>query len=232
MPLFHVFLHFRIKNPLETALRTINSQDWIAVILVIVFALLAVSRSLYPRRFQEFIMLPITDKYFNLQGKGYEINHPFNVLLFVIQMISFSLFFFVASSTFSPSKTIESPILFIQICTGFSVFVLMKFISEKIIAHIFNIEKTINRYLYEKLSYTSLISWLLLASSIVFLYAVVPTTTVLWVAMVVFGLLFAISLVSSFKRNGNVILKHFFYFILYLCALEIAPYIILYYVLI
>jgi len=41
----------------------------------------------------------------------------------------------------------------------------------------------------------------------------------------------AIALFYSFKTNGKLIITNFFYFILYLCALEISPYIILYKVL-
>ena len=38
----------------------------------------------------------------------------------------------------------------------------------------------------------------------------------------------AIALFYSYKTNGKLIITNFFYFILYLCALEISPYIILY----
>lgn len=38
----------------------------------------------------------------------------------------------------------------------------------------------------------------------------------------------AIALFYSYKTNRKLIITNFFYFILYLCALEISPYIILY----
>ena len=215
------------NKPLDYTLRSIESLDWITLTLVGIFALLAVTRFAYPRRFSEFIQLPITDKYFSLQGKGYEINHPFNVLLFSIQVLCFSLFIFLLLSVFQPNM-IAGQWFFIQLTTGIVVFVLLKYVFEKIIAHIFSIEEVINRYLYEKLSYASLLALLLLIGNILFFYIVNPSKLLLWIAMGIILLLFVISLFSSFKRNGNIILTHFFYFILYLCALEIAPYIIVY----
>ena len=139
------------RHTLDYTLRNIENWDWVTLLLVGTFIILAVTRYLYPRRFREFLLLPISDKYFKLQGKGYEINHPFNVLLFGVQLISFSLFAYFVVNFFYPSIPKENPWLFVQIITGLAVFILAKYFSEKIIAHIFNIEGIINAYLYEKL---------------------------------------------------------------------------------
>jgi len=218
---------------MEYGLRAIENWDWVTLILVAMFMVLAVTRYLYPRRFMEFLYLPLSDKYFKLQGKGYEIKHPFNVLLFSIQVLSISLFIYLLLFTFNPVNTQENPWLFVQITTGLGLFILAKFCLEKILAHILNIEGLINDYLYEKLSYTSIISLLILIGNILFYFAFKPSETVetaLFVFALVLAGLYLMSLISSFKRNRNIILRHFSYFILYLCALEIAPYIILYYV--
>jgi len=217
---------------LEYTLRNIENWDWATLVLVAGFAILAVTRYLYPRRFQEFVLLPVSDKYLKLQGKGYEVKHPFNVLLFTVQVLSFSLFFYLFLNYTSPALSVDNPWLFVQLVTGFSVFVLFKYISEKIIAHILNIESIINAYLYEKLNYANIISLVVFLLNIVFVFALKPTKMVLIGLSFVLIALYLIALISSFKRNWRVILKHFSYFILYLCALEIAPYIILYHLLV
>lgn len=213
---------------MEYTLRHIESNDWMTLVLIGILILITTARYLYPFRFQEFSLLLITDKYFNIQGKGYEIQHLFNVLLFAIQVLSISLFIYIVFQVFQPDIVEQSPWLFLQIITGFSIFILIKYIIEKIVGYIFEIESIINNYLYEKLSYTSLLSILLFIFNIVFLYAFTPSKMTIYITIAVVVVLFAISLVSSFKRNGNFIFKHFFYFILYLCALEIGPYLILY----
>jgi Domain of unknown function (DUF4271) len=213
---------------LEYSLRNIENWDWVTIILVGIFAILSITRYLYPKRFHEFLLLPLTDKFFKLQGKSYEIKHMFNALLFGVQVLSISLFIYLYLSITNPSLVEENQWLIIQISTGYTVFVLVKFLSEKIIAYIFNIESMINRYLYEKLSYTSLISLLVLTGNIVFVFIINPAKNVLIAFATVMAGLYIISLMSSFKRNWIIILRHFFYFILYLCTLEIVPYIILY----
>lgn len=215
---------------MEYGLRAIENWDWVTLILVVMFMVLAVTRYLYPRRFMEFLYLPLSDKYFKLQGKGYEINHPFNVLFFSIQVLSISLFIYLLLFNFYPTITAANPWLFVQITTGLGLFILAKFCLEKMLAYILNIEALMNDYLYEKLSYASIISLLILIGNIIFYFAFKPSETVLFGFSLVLVALYLMSLISSFKRNRNIILRHFSYFILYLCALEIAPYIILYYV--
>ena len=215
---------------MEYGLRTIENWDWVTLLLVATFIILAVTRYLYPRRFMEFLYLPLSDKYFKLQGKGYEIKHPFNALFFSVQVLSFSLFMYLFLYTFYPQTTQENPWLFVQITTGLGLFILAKFCLEKILAYILNIEMLVNDYLYEKLSYASIISLLILVGNIIFYFAFKPSEMVLYVFSLVLVGLYLMSLISSFKRNRSIILRHFSYFILYLCALEIAPYIILYYV--
>lgn len=215
---------------MEYGLRAIENWDWVTLILVVMFMVLAVTRYLYPRRFMEFLYLPLSDKYFKLQGKGYEINHPFNVLFFSIQVLSISLFIYLLLFNFYPTITAANPWLFVQITTGLGLFILAKFCLEKMLAYILNIEALMNDYLYEKLSYASIISLLILIGNIIFYFAFKPSETALFGFSLVLVALYLMSLISSFKRNRNIILRHFSYFILYLCALEIAPYIILYYV--
>ncbi|NND63877.1 MAG: DUF4271 domain-containing protein [Flavobacteriaceae bacterium] len=217
---------------MEYTLRNIENNDWISLVIIGLFILLAITRYLYPQRFEEFILLPITDRYFTLQGKGYELNHPFNVLFLVIQVVSFSLFFYFASQLFTNRTTHENPWFFLQLITGISVFILAKYLIEKIIGNLFNMEKLIDRFLYEKLCYASLLALFILIGNTLFFYIFKAQIGLYKGFAVVICVLFLITLLSSYKRNWTTILRHFFYFILYLCALEIAPYIILYKILV
>lgn len=215
-------------SALDYSLRDVQNWDWVVLVIVGIFAMIAMLSYVYHKRFKEFIQLPLTDKYFKLQGKVNVIQHPFNAVLFVTQVLSFSLYIFLLFLSFHPDMTFANPWLFIQIITFFAGFILLKYFLEKTIAHIFNLDTLVNGYLYEKLSYTSLISILVFAANILFYFAFKPSKQLLLGFSALIVLLFVISLLSSFKRNWNTILRHFFYFILYLCALEFAPLIILY----
>ncbi|MAZ71570.1 MAG: DUF4271 domain-containing protein [Flavobacteriaceae bacterium] len=208
--------------------RTWENLDWVTLILVGCLLCYSLAKYVYPKRFQEFMMLALSNKYFLVLGKGDEIKHPFNILLFIPQVLLVSLFIFLFIKI-KEEPALDSPLLlFLQICTAYSVFVLSKFMIEKLIGAIFNIEPLINRYLYQKLSYRNLLAALFFIGNLLFFYVIEPTVLAMLIFIGLLLLLNGISLFYSYKTNSNVIYSQLFYFILYLCALEISPYIILY----
>ncbi|AVI50882.1 DUF4271 domain-containing protein [Pukyongia salina] len=208
--------------------RDIISQDWITFLLVGCVVLYTITKYFYPLRFQEFILLPITNKYFLVQGKNNEIQHPFNIILFIAQIISVSLFIYLLISTTNPDLISANKWIFIQICTAYAGFVLVKYYLEKIISTVFSLESYINQYLYEKITYRNLLAMAIFLGNLVFFYILQPSLLVLLVFFGILILLNAVSMFYSYKTNGKLIFRNFFYFILYLCALEISPYFILY----
>ena len=120
------------------------------------------------------------------------------------------------------------PWIFVQICGGYTIFVLAKLSFEKLLGSLFNMEVLIENYLYQKLTLRNLLAIIVFGGNLVFFYVVEPTYSILFVFSVVLIILNCFALFYSYKIIGNVIFANFFYFILYLCALEISPYIILY----
>ena len=203
-------------------------MDWITLFLVGCVVTYAFVKYVYPRRFQEFIMLPINNKYFLVHGKNDRIWHPFNVLLFAAQVISVSLFVFLILKFNNPETTKANPWLFVQICTVYSIFIFLKLSVEKIIASIFSIDSIVNNYLYQKLSYRNLLAVIIFIVNLVFYYMIEPSLTGIAIFLGIIVVFNCIAMFYSYKTIGNLILSNFFYFILYLCALEISPYVILY----
>ena len=208
--------------------RYTESIDWITIFLVTCFILFTVTKYAYPKRFDEFVRLPLNNKYFFVQGKNDDIKHPFNVLLFVAQVISVSLFIYLILNFYGSERIKSNPWLFVQICTAYTFFVLIKFLIEKIVGTIFNIDTIINSYLYQKLSYRNLLGIAVFAANLILFYAVEPSMVFLLIFFSVLVVLNCLALINSYKSLWKLILSNFSYFILYLCALEIAPYLILY----
>ena len=190
--------------------------------------LYSLSKYLYPDRFQEFILLPITNKYFLVQGKSNEIQHPFNIILFISQVISVSLLIYLIIKAARPETVSSNPWIYIQICTGYAAFILVKYYFEKIISVVFSLEPLLNQYLYEKITYRNFLAIFIFLGNLVFFFIYEPTLTVLFVFLGIIVVINVVSIFYSYKMNGKLILRNFFYFILYLCALEISPYFILY----
>ncbi|OAB79972.1 DUF4271 domain-containing protein [Cochleicola gelatinilyticus] len=208
--------------------RSVISTDWITLVIMGCILLLAFTKYAYPKRFQEFIQLPITNKYFLIHGKNDRIEHPFNLLLFVFQVLSFSLLIYLLIKTYDSTIALKNKWLYVQIVTVYSVFIGVKFSIEKIVGSIFSIDSLVNQYLYQKLSYRNLLAILVLIINSIFLYTLAPSLHLLLGFVGILIVFNGIALFYSYKTNGNLIFSHFFYFILYLCALEISPYIIVY----
>lgn len=204
--------------------RTIESLDWITFILVGCVILVTVLRVVYPKRFDDFIKLPISNNYFLTKGKFEELKHPFSVLFFLIQVLTLSLFIFL----FFLEKREVSATIFIKITLASFIFILIKTCIEKLIGSIFDIETIINNYIFTKLSYRNFISLFLIVLNFIFYFSVEPTMLLLFIFSGFIVLLNLFILFINYKNYRSLIFSNFFYFLLYICALEISPYLILY----
>lgn len=213
---------------MEFSSRILVSQDWLTFLLTGCFLLLAASKYLYPRRFSLFLKLPINDAFFKVYGKEHNLRHPFNIILFVIQIVSVSVFVYLFLETFQFSDSSENPYLFLHIATIFTVFVLLKFSVEKIVAAVFSIEPVIDRYLFHKLGIRNYAALILFGIDLLLVYAVEPRPQIMLGIAVLLVFISIIGLVYSYNKNRKLIASNLFQFILYLCTLEISPYIILY----
>ena len=204
--------------------RIIESLDWVTLIMVGCILIIAILKIIYPKRFDDFIKLPVSNNYFLAKGKSEELRHPFSILLFVIQIISIALFV----NLFFLEKGKANMILFLKILFVVFVFIIVKTSIEKMIGAIFSIEKLIDHYIYEKLSYRNFLSLLLIITNLIFYFSIKPDLNIL---LILTGILFLgnmLILSYSYKNYRSLIFSNLFYFLLYICALEISPYLILY----
>lgn len=212
---------------MEAIERNVFSMDWATIVLLLSLSILVVARNIYTLRFGDFVMLFATNKYMTLKGKEHNIYHPFNILLFVVNIISVSLFLFICSIHFFEIEKPPLP-LFLQIATGYTFLVLVKFSVEKIVSNIFSMDEIVDYYLFHKLSYRNFIALMLLPLNVVLLFSLPPTSMILYITIGLMLLINFLVLISFYFKIQKEIFSRWFYFIVYLCALEIGPYFILY----
>ncbi|MCD9576908.1 DUF4271 domain-containing protein [Flavobacterium soyae] len=208
--------------------RIIENKDWATALFVLTFAVVAMTKSAYETRFSEFSKLIFSDKYAKIYRDNSHMKSSFTVGLFFVQVISFAFFILLTLNMYDKASKTDY-VLFIQIATFLLYFILAKYLVEKIVAAAFNIDDFVELFNLQKVTYRTYIGVLILPiNAILFYYdnisTIVPLTTI--------GISLCISLYSYFisiKTYQNVIIGKLFYFILYLCALEIAPYYFLYY---
>ena len=208
--------------------RVLDSNDWVTVLFVLMLVLLALCKTLFENRFTDFIRLLVSDKYLKIYKDSSHLWSGFTLILFVVQMLSISFFVLLCLHQFYAVNKADG-IVYIQLFTYSSVFVLAKFLIDKIIATAFSMEEFADQFNLQKASYRNYIALLLFPVNVVLYYNRSPPD--LLFNILIFLILTAnlFTYLTSLKKHQNLLVGKLFYFILYLCALEIAPYYFLYY---
>ena len=208
-------------------LREIIYNEWFTALLLLGLIAITASKQLFPARFNDFITVVGNSKYLKIYSRDQKFIDGFDSLLFFNLVISLSIFGFVAYSTLV--EPIKFNILtFSKIIFGVGALVLIKVLFERLIGSLFDIDKLIDQYLFQKTSYLNFSGFILLPINALLLYAFTPTKLILAICIGLIVFVNFMGLLTTFKNHRKLILNNLFYFILYLCALEIGPYLILY----
>lgn len=208
-------------------LRETVSNEWFTVFIVLSLGFLTLSKYFFSRRFDDFLAVIGNSKYLKIYARDQKFIDGFDTLLFLNLVTSVSIFSFLMYSVFvNPSEF--DLIQFFKLLFGIGSLVLIKVLLERLIGSLFEIDALIDSYLFQKTTYKNYTGLILLPVNILLIYSISPSKSVIYVIL---GLIFLINLIgfiTSFKNHQKLLINNFFYFILYLCALEIGPYLILY----
>jgi hypothetical protein len=208
--------------------RIIENKDWATFLFVLSFITIAITKSVFENRFGDFANLLFSDKYIKVYRDSSHLKSGFTISLFLVQVISLAFFIQLSLSIFGHASKTDW-VLYIQIVTFLIFFILSKFLIEKIIATAFNIEEFVEQFNLQKVTYRTYIGLLILPINIILFYydTVSRNIPILIIAIIV--VINALTYFISIKNYQNAIFGKLFYFILYLCAFEIAPYYFIYY---
>ena len=215
---------------IETILhpRITENEDWATTLFVLSFAIIAITKSIVENRFGDFANLIFSNKYTKVYKDNSNLKSGFTIALFLVQVISLAFFIQISLSYFGyASKT--DWVLYIQIFTFLIFFILSKYLIEKIIATSFNIEEFMDQFNLQKVTYRTYIGLLILPINVILFYYDSFSRNIPLAIIATALLVNVLTYLISIKNYQNVILGKLFYFILYLCALEIAPYYFMYY---
>lgn len=202
-----------------------HATDWVALVFMLLFALLAVARYFFAGRFQAFMRSPVSSSYptqhLILAQRGRDAFSTLMELLFYPGM-AITLFVGIRLAT---GKGIEHGdwLYFLEITIGLALFIVAQNIFINLYALLFDTGKIFETYNFQKMT---LRQWgLLLPMVLVFIAAffeypsVVLSATALGLLALFFLWGWAFSLFGLFSNSKKWPLQ----FILYLCALELSP---------
>jgi hypothetical protein len=208
--------------------RIVENKDWATLLFLFSLVLIALSKSLFENRFSEFTKLIVSDKYIKVYKDSGLMMSWFTVFLFIVQIVSFSFFIHLLLTSFGYiSKT--DWISFIQVFTFLTVFILSKYLIEKIIGTAFDIEEFVEQFNLQKVSYRTFIGLFLLPFNCFLFYNDSISHNFMMFFLFIILIINLLTYLISLKNYQNILIGNLFYFILYLCALEIAPFYFLYY---
>ena len=202
------------------------SNEWFTVLIMLCLVILAIAKYLFSRRFNDFVRVIGNSKYLKIYARDQKFIDQFDALLFINLVISFTIFLMLAYSTLVDELVFDIT-LFVKLFLVIGVLLLIKVLLERLIGSLFDIDELIDSYLFQKTSYRNLIGLILLPINIILIFSVPPTEVLIYIIISLLLLINLIGFLTSFKSHQKLIIANFFYFILYLCALEFAPYIIL-----
>lgn len=214
---------------MEIAERHIASNDGLTLLFVAVILLFGILNKRYRQDFALFLKMPQSNAYFRVQQKSKTLFNNFNILLSVTSglVISLCLYTFLKSVGRIEANTFEWT-LFVQIFIAYLAFLTIKYLAEKIIGEVFEMQKFMNKYLSFKLgirNFSSLVTLPFIAIAVYFTDFNFSFTSVIIYTF----LFFQVALLTNFYLvKRRLLTPHWFYFILYLCSFEITPYFILY----
>ena len=208
-------------------LRDYLTEDVFTIIVMVCLLLIVTVKKLFKSRFSDFLETVWNVKYIKLYSRDQKKIDLFNTLLFINFILVLALFIHVVYSNFILQLPKDS-ITLLSLFIGLTVISTVKIAIEQLIAYFFEASDLINAYLFQKMTYKNLTGLVLWMVNIFILFSLWDIKILIYIGL---ALLLAIN-ISGFIRfvrlYQKTIISNFFYFLLYLCALEIGPYVILY----
>ena len=205
------------------------SNDWITVVIMLVLTLISILKLKYSERFTKlFSLLSSETSYPDSFQTNPLLFNKFHLLFCFVIIFNISLIIFNSFKAFQPDRFSHNFSFFMQINLVVVAYLFLRYLLGYIIAFLFDVLAMQKYVTFLKISNLSLISVLYFPLLILINYTVGPIhkflITLSIVAVILLFFLRYFVLIKKEKINFN----NLFYLILYLCALEIAPFIVVY----
>jgi hypothetical protein len=208
--------------------RIILDTDWVFYVMLTCLVLISFSKYFNESKFFDLLTVLSSKKFFvTAYREDTLILNRFNVLLLFNQLLVFSLLVYLLSHTVVKTELGTDFLFFLKILAVFGLFIFVKFGFDTLLGYIFRISQFVIEFNLVKLTYRNFLG-LLLIPFVFFLYVSTPLSKT---DGIIIGTIIIIingyAFIRAFLNFRKFVQPHLFYFILYLCALEIAPYAIL-----
>ena len=208
-------------------LRENISTDIFTLLLLLCLILVVVVRQLYISRFNYYIQVIWNVRYLKFYSRNRKGLDVFSAILFLNFLITFSISLNIGYTEYVGTISDKNSILSYLII-GIGTFIVLKSVLELLVGYFFEIPKIVGLYIFQKLTFNNYVGLVLIGINVLLLFSELNKSLLLYLAFIIFVVVNLIGFARILRLYQKRIIANFFYFLLYLCALEIGPYVILY----
>ncbi len=210
---------------MEASLRLTESLDWISLILLGFLLAVAITRQFTTLPLEDFLSAFTRMRFVKITSDGRMDNHKgYQAVGIAIYVICISLLFYKMAAI----DRVVTYKDFLIILTVVSAFLLFRHYLSRLVGQIGNFEQLLIPIDHQRNIYRAILSTALAAAVIVVYYIFPENHNIFWAVCIASGLLLFYYHILVIYSHRRVLIPSGLYFILYLCTLEIAPYLLLY----
>ncbi len=204
-----------------------NNEDWISILLLLGFVLLAISKFIFRKRFNDFFKAFWARNYSNqLMREGNIFKEQFGLLMFLLYLISVPLFYSISLIYLLPTYESKlSLVLVTQIVILFLILWSYRVLFIKITSFIFKTPKPSAEILTQLFIFNLISAVAVLPFITLFYYS--EFTVFLIIGIIIWSLIQIYRFIRLFIIGFSYSIFSGLHLFLYLCTLEIVPIIIL-----
>ncbi|OAD46264.1 DUF4271 domain-containing protein [Polaribacter atrinae] len=204
--------------------RVIVDNSWITILLVCLLACIFLLRGLSTVRLKGSVSSLLNKSFVESEiEENSSFFNPFKNVVFVFSITILSLLSYKIYLHYNSSSE-QGFYTFLKILGVVFSYLTIKRLLEFLLSVIFKIDKKLDFFLVSKSIYLYSVSFFLLIAIVLVEYSQLNTLFLVYFS----ALLFSVRFIFHAVINKKLIFSELFYFILYLCAFEIAPLFILF----
>ncbi|GAK92025.1 hypothetical protein JCM19298_2513 [Nonlabens ulvanivorans] len=206
-------------------LRESYYNNWATIVIAFCLLLLVIAKWIYKNEFHHLLSAAVSDRYIKV-SRNENPHHSLRILTVTVYTIGLALW--ITKLSYTEGRTSLDFKTFTLILTGLTIFFLAKRYFSMMIASLMKFDEILELIEYHRNTYRAVLGILLLIINLLIYYTFRDSIVVVRSLSIVSIFIFAVYHLIILNTYSKALLQHSFYFILYLCALETAPYLLLY----
>lgn len=208
-------------------IRDVISNDGYVISSLLSLLIILIVKKINRRRFSDLIRLFANSNYLRIYLKEHRFLDIFDFILFLNFIINCTTYTYILYASFINLIEINTN-KFAAISIAFTIFLVLKLILKLLTGYLFDLHKTISILIFQQVSTINFIGIMLLPINLLLVFGLNFDIRWIIISVVLIATTILIGMLKTIQTNLNFVLSNFLYFILYICTLEIGPYVIIY----